>query len=92
MHVFKTLLYTNEGLGEWDPAPGFKIVHTPGHTPGSMCILIETSKDKVLFTGDSLAYSKGKQRLEGFKRYNKGDPLDVLFNTLSVSIVSYLPN
>ena len=61
-----------EGLGEWDPAVGFKIIHTPGHTPGSLCILIDTNKDKVLFTGDSLAYSAGKQRLEGFKRYNKG--------------------
>ena len=60
------------GLGEWEPAPGFKIVHTPGHTPGSLCILIQTTQDTVLFTGDSLAYSKGKQRLEGFKRYNKG--------------------
>ncbi len=61
-----------EGLGEWDPAAGFKIIHTPGHTPGSLCVLIDTHKDKVLFTGDSLAYSHGKQRLEGFKRYNKG--------------------
>jgi len=29
----------------------FKIIHTPGHTPGSMCILIN---DKRLITGDTL--------------------------------------
>jgi glyoxylase-like metal-dependent hydrolase (beta-lactamase superfamily II) len=29
----------------------FKIIHTPGHSPGSMCILVN---DKRLFTGDTL--------------------------------------
>jgi len=29
----------------------FKIFHTPGHTPGSMCLLVN---DKRLFTGDTL--------------------------------------
>jgi glyoxylase-like metal-dependent hydrolase (beta-lactamase superfamily II) len=31
---------------------GFKILHTPGHTPGSICILEE--KNKLLFSGDTL--------------------------------------
>jgi hydroxyacylglutathione hydrolase len=29
-----------------------KILHTPGHTPGSICIYCE--KEKILFTGDTL--------------------------------------
>ena len=61
-----------EGLGEWDPEPNFKLIHTPGHTAGSICVLVETKGDSALFTGDTLAFSSKRGRLEGFKRYNKG--------------------
>lgn len=32
--------------------PGVEVIHTPGHTSGSCCILL--TDDKVLFTGDTL--------------------------------------
>lgn len=35
-------------LGELD----FKVLHTPGHTPGCICLYCE--KEKALFTGDTL--------------------------------------
>ena len=38
-------------IGENDKI-SFKIIHTPGHTPGSMCLLCEN--DKVMITGDTL--------------------------------------
>jgi hydroxyacylglutathione hydrolase len=41
-------------LGEksGDTCMNFKILHTPGHTPGSMCLYDE--KNKIMFTGDTL--------------------------------------
>ena len=37
---------------------GLRIVHTPGHTPGSICLYLEDSR--VLFTGDVLQVIRGK--------------------------------
>lgn len=61
-----------EGEGVWRPEPDFDIIHTPGHTAGSLCFLVRTAGDAVLFTGDHLAYSAQRKRLDGFKRYNYG--------------------
>lgn len=30
----------------------FKVIHTPGHSPGSICLIIES--EKTIFTGDTL--------------------------------------
>jgi len=35
-------------LGEYN----FQVLHTPGHTPGSICLYEQTAR--VLFTGDTL--------------------------------------
>lgn len=32
--------------------PGIQVIHTPGHTAGSCCILLP--EDKIIFTGDTL--------------------------------------
>ena len=32
----------------------FKIIHTPGHTPGGICLLLEKPQGGILFAGDTL--------------------------------------
>jgi glyoxylase-like metal-dependent hydrolase (beta-lactamase superfamily II) len=39
-------------LEEGDRAGPFTVLHTPGHTPGSVCFFME--REKLLFSGDTL--------------------------------------
>lgn len=31
-----------------------EVIHTPGHTPGGICLLLKKPQDNILFTGDTL--------------------------------------
>ncbi len=47
------------GMLDLDPAdrevaPGVKVVHTPGHTPGHRSVLLASGRSSILFTGDLL--------------------------------------
>ncbi|MDD2690060.1 MAG: MBL fold metallo-hydrolase [Candidatus Omnitrophica bacterium] len=33
-----------------------EVIHTPGHTPGGICLLMKKPENKILFTGDTLFY------------------------------------
>lgn len=47
----KNIIYLKEGqfkIANWE----FKIIHTPGHTPGSACYYFK--EDNAVFTGDTL--------------------------------------
>lgn len=33
-----------------------KVIHTPGHTPGGICLLLDSLQGNMLFSGDSLFY------------------------------------
>ena len=48
-------------LEDGDQIGGYQVIHTPGHTPGSICIY--NPSNKVIFVGDNLRYSNG--RIEG---------------------------
>ncbi len=44
----------------------FRVLHTPGHTQGSVCLLAEDGEESVLFTGDTVfAGSVGRTDLYG---------------------------
>ena len=57
-------LYCTHSYGETVTAAGitFRVLHTPGHTPGSVCLIAEN----VIFSGDTLfAGSRGRTDFPG---------------------------
>jgi len=57
----------------------FTIIHTPGHTPGSVCLYWE--EEKVLLSGDTLFHmGYGRTDLPGGDFYQLMDSLDKLFH------------
>jgi hydroxyacylglutathione hydrolase len=48
----------------------FEIIHTPGHTPGSICLY--NKKDKILFTGD-LVFAEGGVGRTDFSYSNQSE-------------------
>jgi glyoxylase-like metal-dependent hydrolase (beta-lactamase superfamily II) len=50
-------------LKEGDMIEGLKVIHTPGHTPGSIALF--DAQRKVMFVGDTVFYAKGQ--IEGPK-------------------------
>ncbi|GIF65926.1 MBL fold metallo-hydrolase [Asanoa ishikariensis] len=43
--------------GEHRLAPGLRVIHTPGHTPGHQCVLLEDGGDLVVVTGDLFVHA-----------------------------------
>lgn len=57
----------DEDLQEGSTICGFSVLHTPGHTPGSICLL--NREEKVMFSGDTLFFHGfGRTDLGGSKR------------------------
>ncbi|KAF8779323.1 hypothetical protein HU200_002756 [Digitaria exilis] len=57
------------GNGPWNIGTDFELIHTPGHTPGSVCLHYKPLK--VLFTGDHVAKSEESDGLNLFLIYSK---------------------
>ncbi|ABG05532.1 conserved hypothetical protein [Rubrobacter xylanophilus DSM 9941] len=39
-----------------------RVTHVPGHTPGATAFLWETGEHRVLFTGDTVFFARGRWR------------------------------
>jgi len=48
---------TDKILTDGDKIGNYTVIHTPGHTPGSICLY--NPENKVLFVGDNMSFSKG---------------------------------
>lgn len=50
-------------LNDGDMIGEYQVIHTPGHSPGSICLY--NPKNKVMFVGDNLHYKNGKLQSPG---------------------------
>ena len=45
---------------DFEVEPGVTVIHTPGHSPGSSCLLVHRGDLRVLFTGDHILRPGGQ--------------------------------
>lgn len=66
----------------WDAdfslAPGMQLLHTPGHTPGSACLLLDTQSGRLLFCGDILGLNDSGEIDTEFEEEELPDLKDAL--------------
>lgn len=78
-------------LNDGDEVEGLRVIHSPGHTPGSICLLdLET---KALFVGDLVMEENG--RLEEIPHHYSLDPMknrEAIKKLLDVDFVHLLPS
>lgn len=80
------------GDGPWNIGSDFELVHTPGHTEGSVCLYYRPLK--VLFTGDHLCKSGKTGELDMILLYNKQSvsvQLDSIRKLLDLNFNCILP-
>ncbi|EEE58104.1 hypothetical protein OsJ_08980 [Oryza sativa Japonica Group] len=80
------------GNGPWDIGADFELIHTPGHTEGSVCLFYKPVK--ALFTGDHVAKSEESDDLDLFLMYSKqsvGLQLDSMRKLLKLDFEWFLP-
>lgn len=64
---------------EWDEITEPVIVHTPGHSPGSISLYYNAGANcKILFSGDTYAFSTRTQTMSGFPRYGHDRKLQAI--------------
>lgn len=48
--------------GDREILPGCKVLHTPGHTPGSQCVIVETKEGTYALAGDHIPIAEAYER------------------------------
>uniref|UniRef100_A0A0E0NN95 Metallo-beta-lactamase domain-containing protein n=1 Tax=Oryza rufipogon TaxID=4529 RepID=A0A0E0NN95_ORYRU len=80
------------GNGPWNIGADFELIHTPGHTQGSVCLFYKPVK--ALFTGDHVAKSEESDDLYLFLMYSRQPvslQLDSMRKLLKLDFEWFLP-
>ncbi|KQK02123.1 uncharacterized protein LOC100829301 [Brachypodium distachyon] len=80
------------GSGPWNIGNDFELIHTPGHTKGSVCLLYKPLK--ALFTGDHVAKSEESDEFNLFRMYSRQSvsvQLDSMQKLLDLDFLWVLP-
>ncbi|KAK1436361.1 hypothetical protein QVD17_02140 [Tagetes erecta] len=78
------------GCGPWSLSGDIQLIHTPGHTEGSVCLFYKPLK--VLFTGDHLAMDESKLAIsEKYNFYSVPIQLDSVAMLLELEFEWILP-
>ncbi|CAA0816739.1 metallo-beta-lactamase family protein [Striga hermonthica] len=79
-----------EGSGPWPIGSDITLIHTPGHTEGSVCLFDKTRK--VLFTGDHLLMDEfGLSISENYNWYSVSVQLNSVLKLLELDFEWILP-
>ncbi|MTI61329.1 MAG: MBL fold metallo-hydrolase [Firmicutes bacterium] len=75
-------------LKDGDMINGFKIIHTPGHTPGGICLYHK--EEGILFSGDTIfAMGVGRTDFPGSSTKDLQDSIERIKDKLPVETVIY---
>ncbi|TYH89998.1 hypothetical protein ES332_A13G021000v1 [Gossypium tomentosum] len=79
-----------DGNGPWRLGQDIMLIHTPGHTEGSVCLFYMPLK--ILFTGDHLLMREsGLDIVEMYNRYSVGTQLDSVKKLLDLDFNWIMP-
>ncbi|KAK8542236.1 hypothetical protein V6N13_137189 [Hibiscus sabdariffa] len=79
-----------DGSGPWSLGQDIMLIHTPGHTEGSVCLFYKPLK--ILFTGDHLMMREsGLDIIEMYNRYSVGTQLDSVKKLLDLDFNWIIP-
>ncbi|XP_031112371.1 uncharacterized protein LOC116016308 [Ipomoea triloba] len=79
-----------EGTGPWSLGDDFALVHTPGHTTGSVCLFYKPLK--ALFTGDHLAMTEsGLTIIEKYNHHSVSKQYESVRSLLELDFEWILP-
>lgn len=67
-------------LKDSDVMSGYQVIHTPGHSPGSICLY--NPEKKVIFVGDILQYKNGRLQSPGKKLIPEPEKYEESINKL----------